>query len=92
MLYLLIASRTSGEMGLKVIELLQEVLLREVAILLGPDVPVVLKHPHDLHVLNLAGQLLDFFLQSLTFKGGRHSTEVAFMLHAQPARVQISAL
>ena len=50
------------KMRLKMIELLQEVLLGEVAVLLGPDVTVVLKHADDLQVLNLTGKLLDLFL------------------------------
>ena len=60
--YLLIAGRAGGEVGLKVVELLEEVLLGEVAVLLGPNVTVVLQHADDLQVLDLTGQLLDLFL------------------------------
>ena len=61
--YLLVAGRAGGEMGLKVVQLLEEVLLGEVAVLLGSDVSVVLKHANDLHVFDLTGKLLNFFLE-----------------------------
>ena len=64
--YLLIAGRAGGEVGLKVVELLEEVLLGEVAVLLCPDVAIVGQHSDNLHVLDLASELLNFLLKRMT--------------------------
>ena len=54
------------KMRLKMIELLQEVLLGEVAVLLCPDVAIVGQHSDNLHVLDLASELLNFLLKRMT--------------------------
>jgi hypothetical protein len=51
------------EMRLEVIELFEKIFFCEVAVLLRPDVTVVGQHAHDLHVLDLTRELLDFFLK-----------------------------
>jgi hypothetical protein len=50
-------------MRLEVIELFEKIFFCEVAVLLRPDVTVVGQHAHDLHVLDLTRELLDFFLR-----------------------------